>query len=183
MLSVNVQVKQTILLSIVLMKNMYFLIELITDRYYNENNADVFLVLTGYWFVEFGLVVYMMCGFFDSKKFTNSSILFNFMFLIIGGVVSRCNLFSLRILFLNIITFMVYEYSYCIFNLLNKRLYRVKEGDFKYDTTSCSICLDDFDKSECKSLRRFKCFHIYHTQCIESYQKVSNNMSCPLCRV
>lgn len=183
MLSDNAQVKQTVLLSVVLIKNIYFLIELITDRYYNENNADVFLVLMAYWFIEFGLVVYMMCGFFDIKRFTNSSMLFNFMFLVIGGIVCRCNLFSLRILFLNIITLTMYEYSYFIFNLINKTLYNVNESDFKYDTTSCTICLDDFNKRECKNLRRFKCFHIYHTQCIENYQKVSNNMSCPLCRV
>ena len=56
---------------------------------------------------------------------------------------------------------------------------KIKGGD----DNVCSICLDDFDKNDCRNLSRFKCYHIYHKSCIESYQKVSNNVCCPLCRV
>jgi len=44
----------------------------------------------------------------------------------------------------------------------------------------CSICLnimyeDEFDyKTECN--------HIFHNECIKEWYKVSNNISCPLCR-
>lgn len=182
MMRVNEQVKQTVLFSFVFIKNLYFAIELATDRFYSETNADVFLILIGSLMVEFGFVFYLMCNMIRVKTFIYNCIITNTVFIGIGSF-CKCDLISMKILFLNIMVFTVHEYLLYLFNILSSNLYKVSKSDFKYDVSSCSICLDDFDKNDCRNLSRFKCYHIYHKSCIESYQKVSNNVCCPLCRV
>jgi hypothetical protein len=181
-MKINEQVKQTVLFSFVVIKNLYFIIELATDRFYNENNADVFLIMTGSLMIELGFVFYLMCNMISVKRFIYNCIITNTVFIGIGYA-CKCDLISLRFLFLNIMIFVLHEYLLYFFNILSSNLYKVSKNDFKYDMSSCSICLDDFDKNDCRNLSRFKCYHIYHKSCIESYQKVSNNVCCPLCRV
>lgn len=53
-------------------------------------------------------------------------------------------------------------------------------SDVKYQD-NCVICFEKF--MEVDILVKFKCLHIFHKNCIENYNRVSLNYTCPLCRV
>ena len=59
---------------------------------------------------------------------------------------------------------------------LELTLYRKSEGMKEQEL--CSICCVDFDAGE--PIRRLKCQHIYHPECI--MQWLSRNRTCPVCR-
>jgi hypothetical protein len=46
--------------------------------------------------------------------------------------------------------------------------------------TMCTICLDTYDENKFLSIRKTKCGHIYHNDCIIPWFNISN--SCPTCR-
>ncbi|KAL5540414.1 hypothetical protein UlMin_044930 [Ulmus minor] len=56
---------------------------------------------------------------------------------------------------------------------------RKLEGFIAEENTSCSICLEDYKESnECRVL--YKCKHVYHKECIDSWLVRARH--CPLCR-
>jgi len=57
-----------------------------------------------------------------------------------------------------------------------------------YDSSTCSICLEDLNLDSTKNINKFAyldCGHIYHTKCIQKWSKsqIKNiiNPSCPSC--
>jgi len=184
---ISEQLKQTILFSFLFLKNLYFFIDIGTNTIYNDEyytHKNVFLFLTGYFFIEIGYLCCLCGSIINRNRYVWNCIVTNLIFIMTGFYFS-CSLISMKILFLNVFIFLWYEYmGYMIsVKLLHRSLYKVSKDDFKYESCGCSICLEDFDKEDCGKLSRFKCYHIYHKSCIENYQKVSKNTSCPLCRV
>ncbi|CAF1215482.1 unnamed protein product [Adineta ricciae] len=47
------------------------------------------------------------------------------------------------------------------------------------EENKCSVCWDDFEQSQ--TLRRLRCFHLYHKECIDKWLKDKNQ--CPICRI
>lgn len=48
-------------------------------------------------------------------------------------------------------------------------------------TDECSICLETFENKE---IVQFKCFHKYHTECINDWiNRRNNNINCPECGI
>ncbi|UJR10238.1 hypothetical protein I4U23_014451 [Adineta vaga] len=47
------------------------------------------------------------------------------------------------------------------------------------EENKCSVCWDDFEQNQI--LRRLRCFHLYHKDCIDKWLK--DNNQCPICRV
>jgi len=184
---ISEQIKETILCSFLLLKNLYFFIDIGTNNIYHDENythKNMFLMIMGYFFIEIGYFSCFCGSFITRKRYVWNCIFTNLIF-IMTGIYCGYSLISMKILFLNVFIFLWYEYMGYIINvkLLHRSLYKVSKDDFKYESCGCSICLEDFDRNDCSKLSRFKCYHIYHKSCIENYQKVSKNTTCPLCRV
>ncbi|CAF0962574.1 unnamed protein product [Adineta steineri] len=47
------------------------------------------------------------------------------------------------------------------------------------EENKCSICWDEFEQNQL--LRRLRCFHLYHQECIDNWLKDKNQ--CPICRI
>ena len=52
----------------------------------------------------------------------------------------------------------------------------------KDTTTSCAICLDEFDEKDEREIAELNCNnkHIFHLECIKNWSKT--NDICPMCR-
>uniref|UniRef100_A0A6B2LUE7 RING-type domain-containing protein n=1 Tax=Arcella intermedia TaxID=1963864 RepID=A0A6B2LUE7_9EUKA len=46
------------------------------------------------------------------------------------------------------------------------------------EDTQCSICLNQYEINQ--KLRRLKCFHCFHQECIDEWLKTSKK--CPICK-
>lgn len=56
----------------------------------------------------------------------------------------------------------------------------VKKFDYIQE---CSICLNlVYDDDEYIKQHKTECNHIFHNECIKEWYRVSNGLSCPLCR-
>jgi hypothetical protein len=44
---------------------------------------------------------------------------------------------------------------------------------------NCSICMDDIS---CQDVVNVSCGHLFHSKCIQSWEKTSRSQHCPLCR-
>ncbi|CAF0811163.1 unnamed protein product [Adineta ricciae] len=47
------------------------------------------------------------------------------------------------------------------------------------EENKCSVCWDDFEQNQ--TLRRLRCFHLYHKECIDKWLQDKNQ--CPICRI
>lgn len=68
--------------------------------------------------------------------------------------------------------------SEIIENVTSIMTYKEGAWDDKHGTTSCTICLDEFQEGE--SIRFLPCLHTYHVACIDEWLKQCR--VCPVCK-
>jgi hypothetical protein len=60
-----------------------------------------------------------------------------------------------------------------------KIIYKDLESEIKQKNTSCIICNEDYQNED--MIRKLKCCHIYHMECIDKWLK-EYSYKCPFCR-
>lgn len=83
------------------------------------------------------------------------------------------------------------EYTYLIIRYYCALLYKSYEKNkinnitsniiyYKSNIDICSICLCNYMENDI--ICQVKCLHIYHKMCMDSWIKLSRNLTCPICR-
>ena len=65
-----------------------------------------------------------------------------------------------------------------ITSIINNNSFIYKNSDTS-DHIECSICLDEMNDDQ--DIRRLRCLHIFHSNCIDKWLHQSTQLTCPLC--
>ena len=183
MIKISLDVKQSVVFSVILVKNINILIDIATNQ---DISLELLFVTCLYSLYETLFCIYMVVK--------NDNIPINLEFFSLCGVI--INSIILRIFYvlqydsreikLCLINVVVYVLFYLSFISLSRniKLYKVSREDLKRYGDECVICLEEMCiKSNC--LQKLKCNHVFHKDCISKYVGYNINiedLKCPTCR-
>jgi hypothetical protein len=142
----------------------------------NAERDCVYLFLFIYFLAELAFIISLLLKIIKIKLFIRLCLLLN-MGLIMVCFLLHYDFAGTFFYFINTIVFYFF-YTIVLFYHTRKRYIDASADDIKYDKT-CVICFEQLDITY---LVKFNCHHVFHKNCIENYQEVSHNTSCPVCR-
>lgn len=183
MIKLSLDVKQSVVFSVILVKNINLIIDI-------ASNQDISLVLLSttclYSLYETLFCIYMV------TKYENTHInleLFSLCGTIINSVIFitaymlEYELKEIKLSFINIVVYILFYFSFIILSKPIK-FYKVTRKDIERYGNECVICLEEMSiKSSC--LQKLKCNHVFHKDCISKYVGYNTHvedLTCPTCR-
>lgn len=169
--------KESFILSIIMVKTIVIITELLSDYYYV---AEIYFILIPYTICE----LMMICAViierikYDINLFVINGFMLNLILLICGfGYVRRFD--QLKIL---LVSFFSYMILLCIRDRRPSCVYssNVSKIDVERYGNVCCICIEDMN--DFSHLVKMNCNHVYHKKCLQDYVKVSQKYNCPTCR-
>jgi len=169
--------KESFVFSIIVVKNIMIITELLSEYYYVP---EIFFVLIPYTLVELLLVFFVLWDRinYDINLFVINGFILNVILLICGfGYVRRFD--QLKVLIISLFSYMI---LLCVRDKKPSCVYssNVCKKDVERYGNVCCICIEDM--SDLSYLVKMNCNHVYHKKCLQDYVKVSKKYNCPTCR-
>ena len=181
MIKLSLDVKQSVVFSVIIVKNINFLIDLASNQYIN---ISVLVIACSYLFYETLFCVYMIT---DKLKIVNLEF-FSLVGIVINAVIFGIQYFlnfqlkDVKMSFINLVVYLIF---YLLFISRKTKLYRVTKEDIERYGEDCVICLEEMCIKTSSNLQKLKCNHVFHKHCITKYVGYNNHLEevrCPTCR-
>jgi hypothetical protein len=181
MIKLSLDVKQSVVFSVIIVKNINLLIDLASNQ---DINISALVFACSYLFYETLFCVYMM-----TDKLQNVNLeFFSLVGLVINAVIFGIQYFfsfelkDIKMSFINLVVYLIF---YFLFITRKTKLYRVTKEDVERYGEDCVICLEEMCIKSSSNLQKLKCNHVFHKQCIKKYVGYNNHLEevrCPTCR-
>lgn len=166
-------IKETAVFSIILVKQLVILVEMLCE--YHFGIINVCLIIQNIYDIK--NIIFMIKSEFKNlkqlNKFVTISLEMNLAFICIVFYYQTRDISHFKLIILNVFAYIILSFLFT-----GKKTFYVYDEDLKRYGNECVICLD---KMECKNnLKKLSCNHVFHDECIEKCLEVSNR--CPTCR-
>jgi hypothetical protein len=167
-------IKETAVFSIILVKQLVILVEILCDYEFGIINAC--LIMQNIYEIKniICMIKFEFKNLRDLNKFVSFSLNMNAVFIAIVSYYQTRDFFQLKLILLNIFSFVILSF------LLTTKTYYVYNKDIERYGNNCVVCLDKMTLCGNHKLKKLSCNHVFHADCIEKCLEVSNK--CPTCR-
>ena len=183
MIKLSLDVKQSVVFSVILVKNINLIIDIASSQ---DISLELLLVISLYSLYETLFCIYMVVK--THSDYINLEF-FSLCGVVINSIILRTmyvlqyNTKEIKLCLINVVVYILFYLSFISLSR-NIRLYKVTRKDLERYGNECVICLEEMSiKSSC--LQKLKCNHVFHKDCISKY--VGHNthveeLRCPTCR-
>lgn len=183
MIKLSLEVKQSVVFSVILVKNINLVIDIVSNQ---DISLELLFITCLYTLYEILFCVYMM-----TSNIQNNNInleLFSLCGLVINSIIlftiylSEYDLKEIKLFIINVLVYILFYFSFITLSR-SLKFYKVTIKDLERYGNECVICLEEMSRKSC--LQKLKCNHVFHKDCISKY--VGYNMhveelNCPTCR-
>jgi hypothetical protein len=183
MIKISLDVKQSVIFSVIVVKNINILIDIVTNQ---DISLELLFFTCMYSFYEILFCIYMLVKtqthYINLEFFSLCGVIINSIILRIMYVL-QYNTREIKLCLINVVVYILFYFS---FITLSKsiRLYKVTKEDIDRYSNECVICLEDMCIKS-NYLQKLKCNHVFHKDCISKYVGYNINLEelrCPTCR-
>lgn len=183
MIKISLDVKQSVIFSVVLVKNINIFIDIASNQ---DISIALLFITCLYSLYETLFCVYMVTKndnvSINLELFSLCGTIINLV-IFITAYILEYDLKEIKLSFINVVVYILFYLSFISLSR-NIKLYKVSIEDLKRYGDECVICLEEMCiKSSC--LQKLKCNHVFHKDCISKYVGYNINvedLTCPTCR-
>ena len=183
MIKISLDVKQSVIFSVILVKNINLIIDIASNQ---DISLELLLVTCLYSLYETLFCVYMVVKHDNTpinlELFSLCGVVIN-LIIFITSYILEYDLKDIKLCLINVVVYVLFYLSFITLSR-NIKLYKVTREDLERYGDECVICLEEMSiKSTC--LQKLKCNHVFHKGCISKYVGYNTHveeLKCPTCR-